>query len=309
VPRSIATLPSESPSDAPLLRNNQMRTASPPTDVGSALLKNIPMKTQLTASRGGSCPPSNTTMRCHRQPMITACTTRSSEAAASELTGNRRMAATSAAPSTERTMKATSATLTAAFANASSNGGASTAVGFAATATGLVSSAFGNGASATHANSAAFGNGATTTRNDQQVFGNGSNTYTMTGIASGNSKAAQSGPTQLVTSDAAGNLATQSLAGLGIASTADLSAINNRLNDIDGRVSKVGALGAALAGLHPNARAKGDNHIAAAFGTYNGQTALAAGYFRNVGNNVLLSVGVSSTGNVWSVNGGSTFSW
>jgi hypothetical protein len=56
-------------------------------------------------------------------------------------------------------------------------------------------------------NSAAFGFGATTTRDNQQVFGTASNTYTMPGIASGASTAAQSGQLSLVTTDGAGNLA------------------------------------------------------------------------------------------------------
>jgi YadA-like membrane anchor domain len=40
------------------------------------------------------------------------------------------------------------------------------------------------------------------------MFGTAANTYVMPGIASAASRAAQSGPTQFVTSDAAGNLAT-----------------------------------------------------------------------------------------------------
>ena len=96
-----------------------------------------------------------------------------------------------------------------------SNGGA--AFGDNAVATGTNSTAVGPGATATHANAAAFGNGATTTRANQHVYGTASNTYTMPGITSAASRAAQSGPTQVVTSDAAGNLATTTLS----ASSAD----------------------------------------------------------------------------------------
>jgi autotransporter adhesin len=74
-------------------------------------------------------------------------------------------------------------------------------------------------------------------------------------------------------------------------------------------VDRVGALGAALAGLHPNPRAKGDNHVSAAFGAYRGQPALAAGYFRHIGNQTMFSVGVSTTSKDWSANTGVTFSW
>jgi trimeric autotransporter adhesin len=208
-------------------------------------------------------------------------------------------------------------------ANASGNNTNNVGIGFSATATGVNSTAIGNGASATFANSAAFGNGATATRDNQQVFGTASNTYTMSGIASSASRAAQSGPVQIVTSDASGNLATSTAAGLGLASTADINAINAQLagingqlgginahlNDLDDRVNRVGALGAALAGLHPNPRAKGDNHISAAFGAYRGQPAFAGGYFRNINNDTLFSVGISTTGKDWSANTGLTFSW
>jgi autotransporter adhesin len=201
-------------------------------------------------------------------------------------------------------------------ANASGSGTRNIAIGFNARATGDGSTAIGNGTVAAFANSAAFGNGAVATRADQQVFGTASNTYTMGGITSAASRAAQSGPTQIVTSDAGGNLATSTLAGLGIASTADISSINaqlaginSHLNDLDDRVNRVGALGAALAGLHPNPRAKGDNHISAAVGAYRGQPAFAGGYFRNIDNQTLFSAGVSTTGKDWSANSGLTFSW
>ena len=70
------------------------------------------------------------------------------------------------------------------------------------------------------------------------MFGTASNTYTMTGITSAASRAAQSGPAQLVTSDSAGNLATTTLADLGIASTAALGAINSRLDDLTTRSNR-----------------------------------------------------------------------
>src|SRR5262249_32651088 len=81
-------------------------------------------------------------------------------------------------------------------------------------------------------NSAAFGTGATTTRANQQVFGTLTNTYTAPGITSAASKAAQSGIPQVVTSDAAGNLATAPISSL----TTDLSAVNAKLADLSGDI-------------------------------------------------------------------------
>jgi trimeric autotransporter adhesin len=54
----------------------------------------------------------------------------------------------------------------------------------------------------------AIGNGAVATRANQQSFGTSNSSYTLAGLASAASKAAQSGTTYLVTSDAQGNLAT-----------------------------------------------------------------------------------------------------
>jgi hypothetical protein len=72
---------------------------------------------------------------------------------------------------------------------------------------GINATAIGANSSAGFANSAAFGAGAVTTRANQQTFGTPANTYTMPGITSGASRAVQSGPLQLPTTDAAGNLA------------------------------------------------------------------------------------------------------
>src|SRR5262249_51153003 len=84
-----------------------------------------------------------------------------------------------------------------------------------ATATGLNATAVGPGTSATFANSSAIGTGATATAPNQMAFGTASNTYVAPGITSAGSKAAQSGPLEIVTSDAGGHLATHTAAGVG----------------------------------------------------------------------------------------------
>jgi len=106
--------------------------------------------------------------------------------------------------------------------NASATGANAIAIGTGATATGSIAvgngasagnggAAFGDGASATFANSAAIGPGAVATRANQVAVGTASNTYTLAGISSAASLAAQTGPLKFVTSDANGNLATSSL--------------------------------------------------------------------------------------------------
>ena len=118
-----------------------------------------------------------------------------------------------------------------AFANAS--GDNSTALGRSANASGANSVAVGVGASAQQANSVAVGTGAATTRANQVAIGTAGQTYTLAGVTSAQSLAAQTGGTGFVTTDAAGNLAAT---GIGPSSIAAL----------DGRV---GSLEARLGGL------------------------------------------------------------
>jgi hypothetical protein len=62
--------------------------------------------------------------------------------------------------------------------------------------------------------------------------------YTMAGITSNATKAAQGAPTTIVTSNAAGDLAAYSVADLGLATQGDVSALNSRLNTLSGRTDK-----------------------------------------------------------------------
>jgi hypothetical protein len=95
-------------------------------------------------------------------------------------------------------------------ANVNSN---ASAFGNGASATGTNSTAVGQGATASFANSAAFGQGASSAATGEMSFGQGGevnaggNTYTMGGIASDDSRSRQTGPLQLVTTDAFGHLA------------------------------------------------------------------------------------------------------
>jgi hypothetical protein len=106
----------------------------------------------------------------------------------------------------------------------------------------------------------------------------------MPGITSPASNAAQSGPLQIVTSDSSGNLATNTAAGLGLASISDINAINSqlgvintRLNDLDSRTTKAlngVAMAFAAAGvpwLQQNERVA----VSANYGGFQGTNAVA----------------------------------
>lgn len=160
---------------------------------------------------------------------------------------------------------------------ASATGNFSTSVGGAANANGLSSTAIGTEASAAHANSAAFGRGAGTTRANQQMFGTAANTYTMRGIASAASKSAQSGPLEVVTSDANGNLAT------------DGGAIFDRLEENSEGV----AMALAMAGTflpQPGETFR----ISGNWGNFEGSNALSFGGAMDIGEGVYLTGGVGA---------------
>ena len=166
---------------------------------------------------------------------------------------------------------------------ASGNGTNNTAFGTDAHATGANSSALGNGAQATFANSTAIGNGAAATRDNQQMFGTASNTYTMAGINTAASRAAQVGPTSIVTSDTAGNLAARSFADLGLASQSDISGINGRLDALNGRINDVNrearggiALALAASGLQFDTR-PGKVSLSGGYGNFKGESGFAVG--------------------------------
>jgi hypothetical protein len=130
--------------------------------------------------------------------------------------------------------------------NSSAYGDASTAsgsfnsaYGVNSTASGAESSAYGFGSTAAFDGSAAFGFGATTTRADQQAFGTASNTYTMAGITSAASKAAQGAPTHLVTSNTSGDVAAYTFAELGLVSAGDVSGLQSQIDRLERRDNKL----------------------------------------------------------------------
>ena len=91
--------------------------------------------------------------------------------------------------------------------SAHATGSEAVAIGTNSLASGANATALGANSSAAFANSTAIGAGAVTTRANQMAFGTGTNTYTLAGITSAASAAAQSGQLGFVTTDPFGNLA------------------------------------------------------------------------------------------------------
>lgn len=132
--------------------------------------------------------------------------------------------------------------------------------------------AIGSNATARADGAVAIGNGAQATRVNQFAFGTTDNTYTMAGIASAASRAAQTGPVQIVTSDAGGNLATTSLSALGLASAADLGAINSQMN-INRTEARQGIAAAMALTTAPMPSAAGRTSWAVNAATFRGESA------------------------------------
>jgi hypothetical protein len=199
-------------------------------------------------------------------------------------------------------------------------GASGVAIGNGVQVAGANAIAIGTGANANFDNSAAFGNGATVTRTNQQVFGTAGNTYTMPGIASAASKATQSGPLQVVTSVSSGNLATNTAAGLGLATSSDINSINSqlgiinsRISDIDGRTTKAlngVSMAFAMAGtpwLLPAERFA----VSMNWGGFEGTSGVALNAAFRVGANVQAGGGVAYGANGGGVGGraGLRFGW
>ena len=113
------------------------------------------------------------------------------------------------------------------------SGAGSTALGFVAGATGTGSTAI--GAAAYQANTIAIGANVKTTQANQVAIGNSANTYTLAGIASQASAAAQSGATAFVTTDANGNLAASAYG------PSTIAGLGNRIDSVQAQVNNLEA--------------------------------------------------------------------
>ena len=170
---------------------------------------------------------------------------------------------------------------------------------------------------ATGANSVAIGPGATATRDGQVAIGGASSTYTMAGLSSDASQAAQEGAVRLVTTDMAGNLATADI------NVAELNGYGQRIGTLEGQVSALkGAVGRGFRradGGIAAAMALGgtvmpaDMHLAVSFNlaTYRGQQGFSGAVVARVSDHMWVSGGFAGS-TVHGSNGGRagmTFGW
>ena len=124
--------------------------------------------------------------------------------------------------------------------------------------------AIGTGAQANKDHSSAIGAGAVANKDHQMVFGTHNDTYTTPGITSGKSANRQSGPLEVVTSDAGGNLATDG---------GDIPTVEQRR----GKMSDSASPGVALAISMENPDLTGNERFGVAmnYGNFEGASALS----------------------------------
>jgi hypothetical protein len=144
-------------------------------------------------------------------------------------------------------------------------------------------------------------------------FGTASTTYQMPGIGSVASLSAQSGPTKIVTSDAAGNLATASF------SPSDISTLQGNVAVLQGNVGVLQSQmrqsfeGTAMAIAMGGAALPGDKKFAIStnWGTFRGENAGAVLAQMRVSDNVVLNGGLAMGFAQGGVGGraGVTFAW
>jgi trimeric autotransporter adhesin len=193
----------------------------------------------------------------------------------------------------------------------------SSALGTGAAAAGVSSTAIGDRSSAFFDNSTAIGAGAVTTRTNQQSFGTATNTYTMAGVTSAASLAAQTGPVSFVTTDTAGNLAALSMSS--IASASSVAALDGRVTNLESNVRTLNydvrkAFEGAAVAIAMGGAALPDNKkfaISANWGTFSGENAFGGMAQMRISNNFVANAAVGTGFTRGGVGGrvGGTFAW
>ena len=234
--------------------------------------------------------------------------------------GNQSIASNSSATAVGRSATASGQQATAMGVDAQATALFTSALGSSAKATANSATAVGSNTTAGFTNSTAIGNGATTTAVNQIAVGTASNTYTMSGITSAASTAAQTGPTKIVTTDAFGNLAAANF------SQQDISTLQSSVGGLQQNVSllqqtvsalqtqmRQGFEGTAIAIALGGAALPSDKRFAIStnWGNFRGQNAVGVAAQLRLTNYAVANVGVGggfAQGGIGS-RAGVTFAW
>ncbi|MEM5318623.1 YadA-like family protein, partial [Paraburkholderia sp. JHI869] len=181
---------------------------------------------------------------------------------------------------------------TASGANSVASATNATAIGAKSTASGTNATAIGAGATATGANSVAIGQGSVATEDNTVSMGSDSVQRRVTNVAAG-----QNG-TDAVNVDQLNNTVNNAVIDMGNQAVQQANNYTNQqISVVRKQMNSLGAAAMAASSLLPNARAEGNFQMAAAAGTYGGESALAIGANWYVSDRLLLNAHVSrSTG-------------
>jgi len=185
---------------------------------------------------------------------------------------------------------------TSGYALASAAGNDAMAAGYGARADGARATAIGTQAQASGEESVAIGAGAVASRPRQVAIGTAASTYSLPGLNSAASRAAQGGPTQVVTTDAAGNLAALPI---------DLAGLDQRIDGVvaharEGRREARQGIAAAMAMTAAAMPSRpGKTSWSGNTATYKGEWAasFAVAHRLDVAIPVAINAGVSLAGN------------
>ncbi|WP_321840736.1 beta strand repeat-containing protein [Paraburkholderia bannensis] len=184
---------------------------------------------------------------------------------------------------------------TAGGANSVASGTQATAYGAGSNATGVQATAIGAGSTASGSNSVALGAGAVADRDNTVSVGSAGNERQVTNVAAGtaNTDAVNVGQLNQAIDNAQSN--TINMVQQGVQQSNAYT--NQQISIVKKQMNSLGAAAMAASSLIPNARAEGNFQMAAAAGTYGGETALAVGANWYVTDRLLVNAHVSrSTG-------------
>ncbi|QAU25234.1 hypothetical protein EO087_15575 [Dyella sp. M7H15-1] len=207
--------------------------------------------------------------------------------------GNAALAAGSNSTANGSNAQAIGDNSTAHGANAVASGNGSIAVGEGALASGETSTALGASANASGNNAVALGAGSVADRDNTVSVGSVGNERQVTNVAAGTERtdAANWGQVQDAVS--------------GVQDWA-----NQRFNQLDRRVNRIGAMSAAYGQMAFSAQGlQTANKVGVGVGAQGGQSAIAVGYSRQLKPNLNVSFGGSATGSDVSVGAGMSLGW
>jgi len=89
----------------------------------------------------------------------------------------------------------------------------------------------------------------------------------------------------------------------------DISRIDTRLDAMDDQLNDLGAMSMAISQLTPNPRAVGNTHLSLGVGNYEDSSAIAAGLFHHINDNLFVRASITSTSGDMGGGGAITLSW